>query len=393
MHVQMFHFIGTECLVVGGGGGESLSYLSELPFVNKVDIKNRPGELSTREKLFLLQKKTTGGSTGQPVSLLKTRSAMGFELAAMWRGYSWAGIEVNDRQARFWGVPIYFKDKMKGKAIDFVCNRKRFSAFRFSEEDLYNYTLSLAKFKPKYLYGYVSMLCEYAKFLEKNKISEKLDKIEAIITTSEVLYPNQRELLQHVFKAEVFNEYGCGEVGTIAHECEFGSMHISAENLIVEIVNNDVVCPVGVPGEIVVTELNNNAMPLIRYKLGDFGVLTGEKCNCGRNLPVIDKIYGRQYDVVVNKQGRKFHGEYFMYIFEETKKRNMGIEQFQVVQKSTNQFVIKIIPSGEYGTLCEEFIKNKIAEGFGDDTKVDFLIVEKIERENSGKMRLIIAKD
>ena len=136
--------------------------------------------------------------------------------------------------------------------------------------------------------GYVSMLETFSKFMIKNHLSFKYPPT-CVITTSEVLTDYHRELIGNVFQCRVYNEYGCGETGTIAHECEFGSMHINAENVIVEIVRDGEVVNDGEVGDIVVTDLNNFAMPLIRYNLKDIGYIDSEPCPCGRGLPILGR--------------------------------------------------------------------------------------------------------
>jgi len=370
----------------------TLEDLERMPFIGKADLKRNPGAMISREPFYLLTKKTTGGSTGEPVTILKTRDAMAWELAATWRGYSWAGIDIGDRQARFWGVPFDKKDKARAKLIDFIANRKRCSAFSFNESDLGVYTGVLAKFKPKYLYGYVSMIEEYARYFERRGATPPFD-LKCVITTSEVLTEAHRQLIERVFSTKVFNEYGSGELGSIAHECEAGSLHVSAENMIVEVIKGDRPCDGGEIGELVVTELNNYAAPLIRYRTGDFASLAVEKCKCGRTLPVIENLFGRAYDTLKNSEGKRFHGEFVMYIFEEAQRRNLGIKAFQVTQEDIQSLRVKIVPGEQYGRPTEEFIANLIRERFDRNARVRFEHVRRIERASSGKMRLIVGMD
>lgn len=360
-----------------------------LPFITKALTKESPHKLISKENFRGLTKKTTGGSTGEPVTIWKTPYAMGKELAATWRGYSWAGIEIGDRQGRFWGVPYIEKDKQRAKLTDFICNRKRCSAFSFDEQSLKKYTEELSMFNPVYFYGYVSMLAEYARFFRENNTKPPF-KLRSIVSTSEVLSSYHREIIEDVFDVKVFNEYGSGELGTIGHECEKGSMHISAENMIVEVLDGDRICKEGEVGELVVTELNNRAMPLIRYRTGDFASLSYKACPCGRSLPIIEHIAGRAYDMVLNKDGRTFHGEFFMYIFEEAKRKNLGIAAFQVIQLEINKIKVKIKPEAGYGVETETLIEDRIRSGFSSDVVLEFEKVESIPREASGKMRLIV---
>jgi phenylacetate-CoA ligase len=371
---------------------KALADLQQLPCTKKGDLKGNPRAMISRERFYFLTKKTTGGSTGEPVTIPKARDAMAWELAATWRGYSWAGIDMGDRQARFWGVPFGRRDKLRAEVIDFIANRKRCSAFSFNDRDLEAYTVTLDRFKPKYLYGYVSMIEEYARFFQRAGVSPPF-ALRCVITTSELLTDSQRELIERIFSTRVFNEYGSGELGSIAHECEEGSLHLSAENMIVEVMDRDRPCAAGEVGELVVTELNNYAAPLIRYRTGDFASLSGRKCKCGRTLPVIENLLGRAYDTLQNCEGRLFHGEFVMYIFEEAQRRNLGIRAFQVTQEDVRSIKIKVVPGEQYGKSTEEFIRNHFREKFDRHAIVRFEHVGQLDRAPSGKMRLIIGME
>ncbi|MCI5120395.1 MAG: phenylacetate--CoA ligase family protein [Candidatus Electrothrix sp. AUS4] len=265
------------------------------------------------------------------------------------------------------------------------------SAFSYSLLSMQQYRRKILNFKAAYFYGYVSMIEEYAKYIKECEHKKILTHLKAIITTSEVLHDSQRKLIEDVFHTKVYNEYGCGEVGTVAHECECGNMHISAENMIVEILDGDRPCEVGELGEIVVTELNNTAFPLIRYRLGDFGALDDKSCPCGKKLPILKNIQGRAYDTIQSSDGRRFHGEFFMYIFEEAEKRGYGVAKFQVVQVDLQTILIKIVPSVRYQKKSfEHLVTEYIRGGIEKEILCQFEIVNDIPREKSGKLRLII---
>jgi phenylacetate-CoA ligase len=367
----------------------SIKDLEGLPFVTKLKLQMAPNDFRTIDKFGFVTKKTTGGSTGQPLTILKSSNAMAMELAATWRGYSWAGIDIGDKQARFWGIPLTKKDRLRAKIIDFVSNRTRCSAFSFDQEDMDIYARSLTSFKPAYFYGYVSMLEEFAKFFVQMGRKAPFD-LKCIVTTSEVLTEYHRRLFERVFSAKVFNEYGCGELGSVAHECEYGAMHVMAENMIVEILNGDKPCRIGERGELVITELNNHVMPLIRYRTGDYASFSDRACECGRSLPIIENLMGRAYDIIKNREGKLFHAEFMMYIFEEAQRRKLGINAFQVIQENLQTFAVRIVPGDSYGPMTEEFIRSSVREKFDRETIIRFEKVDKIVRAASGKMRVII---
>jgi len=364
---------------------KSISELKALPALTKPTIIKKTDQMRSASKYFYTSNKTTGGSTGQTVSILKNADALARERAATLRAYEWAGVAMGDPQARFWGIPLSQKNKLLYKAIDFISNRKRFSAFNITPNAMEEYYRSLLTLKPVYFYGYASILKEFASFVIE-KGFPPLPSLRSIITTSEVLTDNVRELLERAFKCPVFNEYGCGEVGSIAHECEYHKMHIMSDNLIVEIESDT---SSNGTGEILVTDLFNYAMPLIRYRVGDYATLSNETCECGRTLPLISKIHGRAYDFIVSPDNKKHHPELLMYIFEELKQQQADILQFQVVQLAIDKLDIFIVRGDAYADEVSTMLVNRIHEKINSDFDISITFVESIKREASGKLRLI----
>ncbi len=368
--------------------GDLADIVAPLPFLRKVDLQQHGADLLSRAALGRLAPKVTGGSTGEPVTIWKTRDAWAWELAATLRGYAWAGVAVADLQARFWGVPQVAKARARASLIDFTCHRIRIPAFSFGEADLERYRLYLDRRRPRWFYGYVSMLTEFARYLKRTGKRLEFSPV-AVVTTSEVLTPEDRQLLREVFGAPVFNEYGCGELGTIAHECSEGALHLSEENMLVEILDGERPCAPGESGEIVVTELNNLAFPLLRYRLGDYGFVAPEPCRCGRALRVLGSVHGRAYDFVRNRRGQLFHGEFVMYIFEDLRRQAAGIRQFQVEQTDLDAFTVRIVRADGYDPACEQLVVDRFHEHVDPEARLTFQYVEAIAREASGKLRVI----
>lgn len=367
--------------------------LGHIPTLSKQELRDSYQDLQHLQCPRFTVTKTTGGSTGEPVTLRKTRQAVAWELAATWRGYGWAGVNIGDYQARFWGVPLSRGGRRLAQLVDFVCHRRRFSAFDFDQASFERYDAILRSSPPDYLYGYVSMIAEFARwYLGRGRRPDIAPK--AVITTSEVLSPDDRLAIEDAFGCRVFNEYGCGELGTIAHECEHGRLHTSDENMIVEILDGDRRCGPGEKGEIVVTELNNIAMPLIRYRTGDFGAWSDQSCPCGRTLGVLDAVYGRAYDFIVSPDGRRFHAEFLMYIFEEAQRHRVGISQFKVEQTSADGLHVSVVPAPNgFSTEEESRLVKRIQELLGAQMRIDVRRVDRIPREASGKMRVIVGWD
>jgi len=363
----------------------SLSELSGLPTLGKDTLREEKDRLAYRvgpNQRF----KTSGGSTGAPVTLLKNSDGMALEMAAAWRGYSWAGVKIGDRQARFWGIPRSQREKWRASLIDFVCNRRRVTAFDYSLSKMLEAEKVLKSFEPQYFYGYTSIIKEFA---EANAGRSNL-RPKAIITTSEVLSTADRKYLEESFSSKVFDEYGCGEVGTIAHECEYQNLHINAENVIVEIVdeNNQAVSP-GTPGEIVVTDLTNFSMPLIRYKIADYATISADSCGCGRTLPILKGVHGRAYDSLINSSGSKFHGEFFLYIVEDLKKKGFSVNGIQFVQENDLSLTINLVSDRNNIKVIERFIKRALHREFDSQLAIRVKRVAGIPREPSGKLRVV----
>lgn len=371
------------------GEDQAFTILRQLPVLTKHDLQQEKDELCSEERPRRISAKTTGGSTGQPVTVLKDRKALAYERAASWLGYGWFDIEIGDRGARFWGSPTDVGGRwLRFAAADLVMNRIRFSAFAFEDEDLEDYWKRCLRWRPDYFYGYVSMLTEFARHLrERGHDGGRLD-LKAIVTTAEALASPQRSLLEEVFDAPVQNEYGCGEVGAVAYECPEGSLHVMADNLVVEVVRDDgsPAAP-GESGEILLTDLANRAMPLVRYRVGDRAVL-GDDCPCGRGFPVLKEIRGRAYDFVRDCEGRRYHGEFFMYLFEDLRDRGSEIDQFRVTQQSERELTVEVEASGALREEDVEFLRTRIDRKMSG-MRVSIRRVDEIERLDSGKTRII----
>ena len=370
--------------------GDARARLAELQPVTKREVQEEFRTMVAGPRIGPITRKTTGGSTGQAVTVIKDRRATAAEMAASWLGYGWFGVRPGDRAARFWGHPSSVRRRLRFWAADAAMHRIRFSAFAFSAEDLECYWQRCCSFRPAYFYGYVSMLEAFARHVERQGHDGRQLGLRAIITTSEVLSEPQRKLLARVFGAPVQNEYGCGEVGPIAYECEAGQLHVMTENVVVELLDPSgrPVTP-GDPGEIVVTDLNNRAMPLVRYRLADFGIAASTPCSCGRGFPVIDGIWGRAYDFVQDVAGRRYHGEFFMYVFEELRDRGLGVDQFQVEQTAVDEVVIRVVSAEPEVQQRLDVIETLVGRRL-TGMQVRVQRVASIARSRSGKLRLIV---
>lgn len=363
---------------------KNLDDIKALPTVSKYDLIQNLDTMSTNiSNSIFSSTKTTGGSTGQPVKLYKDTLALARERSATARAYEWAGVRIGDSQFRFWGVPHLKKARIVSRLTDLVANRKRASAFDLTEESLSRYYEECKLFKPKYIYGYVSVIEQFANFIIENNM-KRIASVKSVITTAEILGSNARSIIERAFGTKVFNEYGCGEVGSIAHECEVGNMHIMADNLYLEVDSTEENF-----GEIIVTDFFNKATPLIRYRLGDYATLSDTQCSCGRSLPIIESIHGRAYDILEMPSGKKMHPESVIYVFEQIQQDTNAFKQFQVIQHSTKDIEAKIITNENWSEAISERLLAELKIYIDQSAQFRISLVESLPREKSGKMRLV----
>lgn len=364
----------------------------ELPVLDKGTITDNLSDIvsSSYNKRDLL-KNSTGGSTGVNLRFFSDRKEVPFVQALVLRNDRWGGLELGDKHALLWGSPFDMsrQKKLKNQIYNRIRRLLFLSSYDLSEEVMYKYAKKLLQYKPKIIIGYSSALYLFAKFLEENKIENINPK--SIISSAEVLYGYQRELIESVFECKIFNRYGSREIAAIAQESsEHSGMHINAEHVYVECLKEDGEPAVhGERGELIITDLDNYGMPFIRYRIGDVGVLSDRKCNCGRGLPILEKVEGRTFDIIVGTNGRHFDGHFFSILLRTAVE---GIKQFQVVQESKSEINIKIVVDEVFKTDYIDMLTNKIHEYCGEDMKVNFDIVDEIQPTKSGKFRFVISK-
>jgi phenylacetate-CoA ligase len=261
-------------------------------------------------------------------------------------------------------------------------------AHQMSDEKKKEYLKKITNIAPKILYGYVSTIEDLADFIKNNNFEPP--KIGAIVTSAEKLFAHQKKKIEGSFNCKVYDQYGSTEIGGIAGMCPTNSgFHISSEHVIVEIINENKHEKEQEIGEIVITDLDNFKMPLIRYKIGDLSSF-GDKCKCGRNHQILNSIFGRTTDIIIGKNGNKVHGEYFSHLIESTSfDEKYGIEQFQV--KLSKGFKLEILLKTNHNNPKIDFkiFTKHIIKDLGD-LSIEYKIVKEIEKSKSGKMKFVI---
>lgn len=365
--------------------------LKKIPILNKDEFrKHSENYLNTKFDKNKLIPNSTGGSTGLPLKFYMDRFDVEHSEAARWRGLSWFDISYGSRSVMFWGNPIELscREQKRGLIRDKVLkNRKLISAYDLSKEKLDKHISFLNKYQPEYFYGYASAINTFCELLLAHKKDAlKLKKLKAVVTTAETLHEYQRENIKKALGCAVVNEYGARDAGILAYECKFGHMHISAENVLVEIVDpiTHTPLPEGESGLVVVTDLNNFAMPRLRYLLGDTATLSKEVCPCGITLPLIQSLDGREDAMFKLPNGSLVHGH---FIYHYASKYN-SIMQFQLVQKDIYNAELNIVLRDDEQGEVDDFICDLTQILIG--VKIYVNIVKNIPVSASGKVRYAI---
>ncbi len=368
---------------------QSINDISTLPIMTKADIRAHYSNIiNWNEQIWT---KSTGGSTGEPLHFAYTKESYEWRVAMSKRGYAWAGALPGAKQAYIWGIQlgkIGRMQQMKERLHHFVDRQLYFNSFDFDEQAMYQCLAGLNRFKPAAIIGYTNPLYNLALFIGEN--SKINFQPQGIICAAEKVHPYQREVIERVFGAKVFNTYGSREFMLIAAECEkHEGLHVSAENLIVEIIKDDgTPAQDGETGRIIVTDLHNYGMPFIRYEIGDLGVATSKTCSCGRGLPLIADVVGRSLDVIKTPEGKIVPGEFFPHLMKDYP----DIIRFQVIQEQLDHLIIKLVPAGELPQLIREKIDHEVRRVVGLTMVIDYQIVSDIPLTATGKYRVTVSK-
>lgn len=370
-------------------GLQSLADLTRLPFLTKDDIRTNLEALKA-DNARGLARFNTGGSSGQPLIFFIGDARVSHDVAAKWRATRWWGVDIGDPEIVVWGSPIELGTQDRLRLLrDSIMRTKLLPAFEMSETRVGKFIEDICSMRPRMLFGYPSSISHIAQHAEQRGLSMDGLGIKVVFVTSERLYEHQREIIERVFGCPVANGYGGRDAGFIAHQCPSGGMHITAEDIIVETVDSDgrQTLP-GTPGEIVVTHLATGDFPFVRYKTGDIGVLSDERCACGRGLPLLKEIQGRTTDFVVAQDGTVMHGLALIYIVRDLP----GVKAFKIVQESRDQ--TRVFLTTDIG-FAEENIQDIVAgfkQRLGRNVEISIERVTEVPKEASGKFRYIVSK-
>lgn len=369
---------------------KSVQDLEKLPLLSK-DVIRDNFNFFISSNAGPLQRYNTGGSSGQPLVFMIGKDRTSHDVAAKWRATRWWNVDIGDKEIVAWGSPVELTKQDKIKVWrDKLFRSTLIPAFDLTGSKLLTFIQQIKDIKPTMLFGYPSVFHLIAQSAEKHQIDLTGLGIKVVFVTSERLYPYQRELIEKVFKAPVANGYGGRDAGFIAHQCPAGGMHISAEDIIVEIVDHEgKPVPNGVQGEIVITHLATRDFPFVRYRTGDIAALSNENCSCGRGLPLLEQLEGRSTDFVVASNGTIMHGLALIYILRDIPL----IDGFKIIQHSLQHTQIQLVTANnKLEQQTEQLIVRQLQQRLGPDVEIELQYVPEIAPEKSGKYRYVISK-
>lgn len=359
--------------------------------LNKIDILTKEKVRANFHKLksenlnqFRYKVNSTSGSTGENLKFLSDISPS--RPALQKRCYDWMGINFLDKKMTIWGAGWDVKKakKIESRIKGWIKGTIVLSGYNLSDADLDYYYKIMKDFNPELLISYPSILYDIAKYFEKNNYAFSP---KAIQIGGEKLFPFQREYIEKVFKTKIFDFYGARDMRLIAQECDkHEGLHIMAENVLVEVLDENNNPVEEGEGDLVITDLHNKVMPFIRYRIGDRAIVTQKQCSCGRGLPLLKEVIGRSFEIIEFPNGNKVGGTFWTILL----KTQPGIKNLQVIQKALDHIQINYVPENKNAMINFDNFIEKIHEFSGPDLKVKFNEVPEIPLTKGGKFRFVI---
>lgn len=374
---------------------KTIEDLSKIPIITKSQLKNANKEIIARNvDLNNCVEQATSGSTGDPLTLLFSKEDV------LYAGASYDLVRIENGFKLFRDVLL----STTGESV--TSNKKWYKHLGILRRESLNVFDSLdtqiqllKKIKPDAMWGYPSAIKLLAKEVQEKAIKSISPRL--IFTASEVFDQETRDFINSVFNVDLFDVYGSWEAGAcMAWECgEHAGYHMSMDSVLMEFLDeNGERVSVGERGKVVVTNLHSYAMPIIRYEIGDFAIPTDEECSCGRGGYLMKAIEGRSKDVLVTSNGKIIVSSFVPYLFypdciysEATIKQYQKIKQFQVIQKSKNEIIVKIIKEPESDEEEFNYILTNFKNVFGESIDIKLIFVESIPPLPSGKSTYVIS--
>ena len=369
----------------------TLDTLSGLSTLTKGDIRQHADEMMDHSVRGGLHPYTTGGSTGEPLRFKIDRARQAADQAARIRSRRWFGIDVGEREVYLWGAPVELdgQDILK-RLRDRITNQRLLSAFNMTPARMSRYLAEIQRFDPVHVFGYPSSIAQLVRHARDAGLPMRNPSLRAVFTTGEVFSQADRAIIEEFVRVPVADGYGSREAGFIAHQCPFGSYHVTMESLIVELLDAAGQPVTGdAPGEVTVTHLDALGMPFIRYRTGDMARPARTACDCGRGLRSLEIIEGRSTDMLRTADGGFAHALSVIYVLRD----EPGIRQFKVLQRTNLDLDVTIAAGDVFDAERRRHVCRSLQRQIGDDVAVRLHMVREIEPDPSGKYRYVVREN
>lgn len=363
---------------------KTLDDFRHFPIVTKTDIRKHAAEmLSEAYRGAKLRTKTTSGSTGVPLVIKLDERGAQWKAGCVLRADEWSGWRLGQRVAKVWGNPEYRHFGLRGRITNHFVDRAIYlDTINLTEDRIREFVAAVRRHRPGLVFGHAHSLYMLACVLNKSGISDI--RPNGCISTAMPLHDYQRKVIEQALGVPVTNRYGCEEVSLIACQCErHNGLHVAAESVYVEVKG------AGPTGPLLVTDLSNFAMPLIRYQIGDVATLSDTPCPCGRGLPVLEKVEGRDADYVVTPAGSLISG---ISLTENFAVLIKGAAQVQIIQETVTHLRVRMVRDPIWDVESERQIRDLVLKTFGPTMTYDLEFVDLIPQEPSGKYRFCVSK-
>ena len=334
--------------------------LAQLPLLTREIVRERYADLVDVRQRGKNIKKGTSGSTGKPLKFEYSRASECWRQAIKTRGYGWAGYRPGRRTFFYWAAVAAGLPSLKVR-VDRLLRRETFFDSMKQDEAARRAALELLRrSRPEIMICYTQACAQFARWIADNNLRDWDDL--PVICAAEAVLPADRAVLTRAFGPDIFESYGSRETMLMAAECEqHAGMHLSEENLLIELVKDGKVLPSGESGDVVVTDLHNYGMPMIRYVNGDVAVLAADgRCGCGRSLRRLERVDGRRADTMVDGAGNAVPGIVFHVLFSDA--RQEIVRQFQAVQNAQGEVVLKVVRGRDFADEAFHQVTNRFAE-------------------------------
>jgi len=367
-----------------------LEDLRRLPTMTKADAVANGKDMVWRDVPGGIFKYNTGGSSGEPLIFYYGRRRQASDAAGRMRARRWWGVDVGEKEVYLWGAPVELNKTDRVKQLrDRLFNQLVLNAFEMSPARMDDYCRAIQAYRPRCIYGYASSVALLAAHARERGFRFRLPELQVVCTTGEPLYPHQRELIREVYGAPAANEFGSRDIGFTAHETPNDQMLLMSESILLEVLDPDghPVAP-GETGEAVMTGLESQAQPFIRYRTGDMVRLSPEADRGGRGLHVIGEVLGRSTDFLVRPDGTIMHALAGIYVLRAVE----GVAEFKIVQHAIDRVEVQVVTNTYWSDSSADEIRTRLAQRMGEGVRIELRLLGAIPPEASGKHRYVVSR-